>query len=173
MERQNKGGIKEVHPLQQHIEYSELINYLPHKDKMFLLSRVLQHDIYNHTITTEFDVKDSCIFYEEGLQGVPSWAGFEFLAQSISALTGVSNTIIGRRPLPGMILSVVDFKASVESFKKDTTIRMSIQEDFRDDDTHTYCYICSLFSPSTDKTPVVTSKITVMETEDIEKLFGK
>ena len=31
--------------IQQLIEHDELINYLPHKGKMFLLSRVTQHDV--------------------------------------------------------------------------------------------------------------------------------
>ena len=52
MTRQSKYGVfmKEI---QQFIEYDELINYLPHKGKMFLLSRVTQHDVNNHTITSE------------------------------------------------------------------------------------------------------------------------
>ena len=97
--------------IQQHIEYDELINYLPHKGKMFLLSRVTQHDILNHTITSEYDITENCIFYEPEFDGVPTWAGFEFMAQGISALTGITNTIKGRTPLPGFILSVMEFKS--------------------------------------------------------------
>ena len=51
--------------IQQFIEYDELINYLPHKGKMFLLSRVTQHDVNNHTITSEYDITENCIFYEK------------------------------------------------------------------------------------------------------------
>ena len=50
--------------IQQLIEHDELINYLPHKGKMFLLSRVTQHDVNNHTITSEYDITENCIFYE-------------------------------------------------------------------------------------------------------------
>ena len=49
--------------IQQLIEHDELINYLPHKGKMFLLSRVTQHDVNNHTITSEYDITENCIFY--------------------------------------------------------------------------------------------------------------
>jgi len=40
----------------QFIEHDELINYLPHKGKMFLLSRVTQHDVEKHTITSEYEI---------------------------------------------------------------------------------------------------------------------
>lgn len=158
--------------IQQKIEYDELINYLPHKGKMFLLSRVTQHDTTNHTITTEYDITDKCIFYEDEVNGVPSWAGFEFLAQSVSALTGITNTEKDRPPLPGFILSVMEFKADVGYLKNNTTIQMKAVEDFRDEDSHIYRYVCELFAKPGAEIPVVTAKISVMETEDTHALFG-
>lgn len=158
--------------IQQKIEYDELINYLPHKGKMFLLSRVIQHDSINHTITAEYDITDKCIFYEEAADGVPSWVGFEFLAQSISALTGITNTEMGNPPLPGFILSVMEFKADVGYLKNNTTIQMKAVEDFRDEESHVYRYVCELFAEPGAETPVVTAKISVMETEDTHALFG-
>lgn len=158
--------------IQQKIEYDELINYLPHKGKMFLLSRVIQHDSINHTITAEYDITDKCIFYEAAADGVPSWVGFEFLAQSISALTGITNTEMGNPPLPGFILSVMEFKADVGYLKNNTTIQMKAVEDFRDEESHVYRYVCELFAEPGAETPVVTAKISVMETEDTHALFG-
>ena len=155
----------------QFIDHDELINYLPHKGKMFLLTRVTQHDVEKHTITSEYDITENCIFYEPEFDGVPSWAGFEFMAQCISALTGITNKIKGRTPLPGMILSVVDFKASVGFLKKDTTCQMKIAEDYRDEETNTYRYLCSLYSNVGDAEPAATAKITVMETEDMNGMF--
>ena len=158
--------------IQQLIEHDELINYLPHKGKMFLLSRVTQHDVNNHTITSEYDITENCIFYEPEFDGVPSWAGFEFMAQCISALTGITNTIKGHKPLPGFILSVMEFKADVGYLKNNTTIQMKAVEDFRDEENHVYRYICELYANKNDEKPVVTTKVSVMETEDAEALFG-
>ena len=42
--------------LPQRIERDVLIDLLPHKGKMFLLSRVTQHDTEAHTITSEYDI---------------------------------------------------------------------------------------------------------------------
>ncbi len=159
--------------LPQFIDHDELINLLPHKGKMFLLSRTTAHDVNNHTITNEYDITEDCIFYEPEYDGVPTWAGFELMAQGISALTGITNKIKGREPLPGMILSVVDFKSSVGFLKNNTTCQMKIAEDYRDEETHTYRYVCELYAHVGDETPVTTAKITVMETEDMTGMFAE
>jgi len=158
--------------LPQHIEYDELIHLLPHKGKMFLLSRVTQHNVQTHTITSEYDITENCIFYEPEFDGVPTWAGFEFMAQGISALTGITNRIKGREPLPGFILSVMEFHASIGFLKNNTTIKMQIKEDYREEETHIYRYLCELYADKNDSAPCATAKITVMETEDIHALFG-
>lgn len=165
--------MSEVAPekMPQNIEYNELIELLPHKGKMFLLSRVTQHDVKEHTITSEYDITKDCIFYEEGADGVPTWAGFEFMAQGISALTGITNKELGRRPRPGFILSVSKFKSTVPYLKNNSTIMMKIAEDYRSD--MTYSYNCELYESKASTTPAVTSTITVMETEDIMSLFAE
>lgn len=160
-----------VKKLQQQIEFDELIDLLPHKGKMFLLSRVTQHDVDNHTITSEYDITKNCIFYEEEADGVPTWVGFEFMAQGISALTGITNKAKGRLPLPGFILSIGNFKANCAYLKNNTTIQMKIAEDYREEDAHIYSYNCCLYANVGDAEPVVSAKINVMETEDIHALF--
>jgi predicted hotdog family 3-hydroxylacyl-ACP dehydratase len=153
----------------QFIPHDELIQLLPHKGKMFLLSCVTAHNVAEHSITSEYNITPDCIFYEEELGGVPTWVGFEFMAQGISAITGITNKELGRKPRPGFILSVVDFKAVVPVLKNGNTIEMKIKEDYRSDDV--YRYNCALYAEKGDTTPVVTSKITVMETNDIMSLF--
>ena len=73
----------------------------------------------------------------------------------------------------GMILSIVDFKSSVGFLKNDTTCQMKIAEDFRDDETHTYRYVCSLYAQKEDSEPAATAKITVMETENMTGMFSQ
>lgn len=168
-----KAGLRdtEVEPqkLPQRIERNELIELLPHKGKMFLLSRVTSHNAAEHTITSEYDITSECIFYEAEADGVPTWVGFEFMAQGISALTGITNREIGRKPRPGFILSVREFKASVGYLLNNTTIMMKIKEDYRADKT--YSYNCALFASRDDSIPAATATITVMETDDIHSLF--
>ena len=48
---------------------------------------------------------------------------------------------------------------------------MKIAEDYRDEETHTYRYLCSIFEAVGDAEPAATAKITVMETEDMAGMF--
>lgn len=155
--------------LPQRIEHDDLIELLPHKGKMFLLSRVTSHNSLEHTIESEYDITPQCIFYEPQADGVPTWVGFEFMAQGISALTGITNKEMGLRPRPGFILSVREFKAATGYLKNNTTIVMRIKEDYRADKT--YSYNCALFASQSDSEPTATATITVMETDDIHSLF--
>ena len=159
--------------LSQRIEYDELINLLPHKGKMFLLSRVISYDIKSYSITTEYDIKKECIFYEPENDGVPCWVAFELMAQSISAMSGIAHHIRGDSPLPGVILSVVGFDSSVSYFKNNTTVRISVSQDFMDETTRVSRYICRLYTSPDDETPSVTANLSVMEVQNVSAFFAE
>lgn len=152
------------------LEKAELDQYMPHKEKMYLLSRVLDYDVENSKITTQCDVSKENIFFDEEEGGIPNWAGFELMAQSISALTGISNALRGRTPLPGMILSVSEFISSVDFYKEGETVTMRVEKDYYDAETNIFRYLCWIFK---DDEEIVSAKITVMEVEDIEVALKK
>lgn len=157
----------------QRIEKDQLLNCLPHRDEMFLLTRATRWDVVARTITCEYEITKDCIFYEEDSDGIPSWVGFELLAQTICALTGIEFTQKGLEPPPGMILSVSNFKAEKPYLNAGVTCVMDIKEDFCDKEAMTYCYDCNLYENTLSDAPVITAKITVMETEDMEAFFKK
>ena len=159
--------------LSQRIEHDELINLLPHKGKMFLLSRVISYDIKSYSITTEYDIKKECIFHEPENDGVPCWVAFELMAQSISAMSGIAHHIRGDSPLPGVILSVVGFDSSVSYFKNNTTVRISVSQDFMDEATRVSRYICRLYTSPDDETPSVTANLSVMEVQNVSAFFAE
>ena len=159
--------------LSQRIEHDELINLLPHKGKMFLLSRVISYDIKTYSITTEYDISKECIFYEPENDGVPCWVAFELMAQSISAMSGIAHHIRGDSPLPGVILSVVGFDSSVSYFKNNTTVRISVSQDFMDEATRVSRYICRLYTSPDDEAPSVTANLSVMEVQDASAFFAE
>ena len=98
---------------------SELV---PHKGKMFLLDRIRDYDLQKISVTTEIDITRDNLFYEEELGGVPVWVAFEYMAQSVSALSGIYGRSKGEKPKTGFILSVNGFKAEVPVFKKGETV---------------------------------------------------
>ena len=112
----------------------ELVSELvPHKGKMLLLDRVNNHDLNEITIETEVDISENCMFFKEDLQGVPSYVAFEYMAQSISALSGIYGRTLGQKPKEGFIMSVSNCKAEVPVFKAGDVVRVWVHQMMRVD----------------------------------------
>lgn len=152
------------------ISENEIADYLPHRGKMLLLSRITNYDMEKRIITGEYDITENCIFYEKEGDGIPSWVSFELMAQTVCALTGIAHKLFGRKVLPGMILSVTGFKTGREWLKAGETVRMTMTEDYRDDESALYNYIGELYVVGEDEKPAVTAKISAIEIESLEKL---
>ena len=95
------------------------------------------------------------------------------MAQSISAMSGIAHHIRGDSPLPGVILSVVGFDSSVSYFKNNTTVRISVSQDFMDEATRVSRYICRLYTTPDDETPAVTANLSVMEVQNASAFFAE
>jgi len=137
---------------------SELV---PHKGKMFLLDRIRDYDLNEKSITTEIDITRDNLFYEEELGGVPVWVAFEYMAQSVSALSGIYGRAKGEKPKTGFILSVNGFKADVPVFKQGKTVVVNVQEKIRVDQAVTFDGVAMVGNKV-----VVTAKINTVEVDD-------
>jgi len=110
------------------IEYDELISVIPHKGKMVLLSRILNFDLKERTIEAEYDITEECIFYDANISGVPAWAGFEFIAQTVSAITGIEDKLNNKPPRLGFILGLSQMKMDIPFFKKGNVVKIKTKE---------------------------------------------
>ncbi|WP_173379530.1 thioester dehydrase [Fibrobacter succinogenes] len=112
---------------------SEVGELVPHAGKMLLLDRVIRHDLNEVSIETEVDINESCMFYRDDRQGVPSYVAFEYMAQSISALSGVYGRTHGQKPREGFIMSVSNCKLLVPVFKAGDVVRIRVKQTMRVD----------------------------------------
>ena len=155
----------------QQIPAQELIQLVPHKGKMFLLSRITAHDILKNSVCAEYDVGRDCILYDEELGGIPVWAGFEIMAQSISALITIRQISFGQpdTPAPGVILSISGFEARTGSIRAGSTVIVTVAENYRADNV---CrYDCEMYEKG-DPEAIARTAITVMGIQDMESFFG-
>ncbi|MDR2096821.1 MAG: 3-hydroxylacyl-ACP dehydratase [Treponema sp.] len=120
------------------IEKDELASLVPHKGKMFMLSRLLEYSIEERTLTAEYDVSGDCLFYDEELDGLPAWAAFELMAQSICVLSGLRGREKGQGPKPGFILSVTGMEIMTPVLQAGSPVRINIKEDCRVDEVFTF-----------------------------------
>ncbi|MBQ3801023.1 MAG: 3-hydroxylacyl-ACP dehydratase [Treponema sp.] len=154
----------------QQVPAEQLGSLIPHRGKMVLLSRISSHDTERNRIVAEYDVTENCILYDEELKGVPAWAGFEMMAQSISALSTIRQLSSGGAgsPAPGVILSVSGFESSVASVAAGKTVELRVCEAYRDGSV---CrYDCEMYEKGAPG-PVATTAITVMGIEDMNSFF--
>jgi len=109
------------------IEKEELHTLIPHQGKMMLLSRVIEYDI-EHGIRAEYDITGDCLFYDPVLDGVPSWAAFECMAQAISVLSGLRSREKGERPKLGFILSIPSMRIEIPLLQPGSSVEVCVQE---------------------------------------------
>ena len=147
------------------IEKDELIKLLPHKGRMFLLDRAVDIDFENYSIKIQVDVTENSMFYDEALGGIPSYVAFEYMAQGISALSGLSNKRKGLPPKVGVILSVSDFKTFVPVLKAGATV--TIADYHQDVVDRVFSFSCNAY---VGDTLVASGKLTVMDIDDLSEL---
>jgi len=94
---------------------------------MFLLSRVIEYDLA-YGIRAEYDITEHCLFYDPAVDGVPSWAGFEIMAQAISVLSGIRDRERGEKPNMGFILSIQSVRMEIPLFKNGSTVEVRVKE---------------------------------------------
>jgi predicted hotdog family 3-hydroxylacyl-ACP dehydratase len=115
------------------IEKEEMMSLLPHRGKMLLLSRIGDYSMEERSLSAEYDITEDCIFYDPVLGGVPGWAGFECMAQAISALSGLTGRQKGEKAKIGFILSVSSMKIDTPLLKAGKKVQVRVREDSRVD----------------------------------------
>ncbi|MCL2011445.1 MAG: hypothetical protein FWG75_01465 [Cystobacterineae bacterium] len=148
------------------IDKEELATLIPHEGKMFLLSRIVSWEPQGHALVAEYDIEEDCLFFKEALKGLPAWAGFELMAQSTSALSGLKRRAAGEKPLFGFILSVSELVLHVPVLQG--TVRIEIEEDTVVDNVSSFQ--CSVFE---GQIKAVSAKLTIMESADFSAVINR
>ena len=110
------------------IEKEELETLIPHRGKMLLLSRVNEYNLKEGTLCAECHVSETCVLYDPLIGGVPAWAGFEFIAQAISAYSGIRNREMGIKSRMGFILSIPFMQIEIPVYKTGSRVEVKVVE---------------------------------------------
>jgi predicted hotdog family 3-hydroxylacyl-ACP dehydratase len=148
------------------IENEELLEFLPHREKMLLISRITEYDINIQFLRSEFDVSEKCMFYDPGLDGIPAFICFEFMAQSVSLLSGLTGKYNNRAAMIGFILSVSSLKIDQTLFRSGDKIEITVNEVQRLDNVSVF-QCNAVVAQNT----AVQAKLMVMDIDDINAFF--
>lgn len=136
---------------------------VPHKGRMLLLDRILSVDTEKRCLSSQVTIGQQDTFFDTDLGGVPTYVGFEYMAQSISALSAL--TARSQVPRPGVILSVSNLACHREVFREAELVTIQVEET---------CVVGDLFtfdcSAQVEGKTVVTCTLMVMETDSLETL---
>jgi predicted hotdog family 3-hydroxylacyl-ACP dehydratase len=133
---------------------------------MFLLSRVLDYDLEKQLLRAEYDVSNDCIFFDDAFGGVPAWVSFEFMAQSISALSGLTRKAAGNDPGLGVILKVSNMEILQPAIKIKALIEVECISQF----DSIFMFACSTYS---NDSLCATADLMVMSIDDVKILDRK
>lgn len=94
------------------VNYS-IAEVLPHAGRMLLLDELLEYG--EEHVVAGVTIRPDSVLCEPG-QGVPSWVGLEYMAQTVAAFSGVEEVAQGMKPRIGLLLGSRSYKASVPLF---------------------------------------------------------
>ena len=146
------------------IEHEELATLVPHKGKMFIIDRITEAQANDWTIESETKITPNFMFYDKNLDGVPNYACFEIIAQTVSALTGLYARENQLPPNMGFILSVSNLHFDFDSLAVDDVIRAKAVREATVDNV--YSFRAELF---VNGKMAGSGKLTVMEVESEPK----
>jgi len=138
---------------------------VPHRGKMLLLSKVLSFEESNNSLLASVDISHSSFFYDDKLNGVPVWVGFEYMAQAIAALNGKNDLAKGQEPGFGFILSVSNFIACTFCFKPNSTILIYVEKEFELDNM--VVFNCSIKQSEEE---LVKASISAVKIKDVSEV---
>jgi predicted hotdog family 3-hydroxylacyl-ACP dehydratase len=140
------------------LEGESLRNCVPHRGLMALLTRVVQYDFDRGTLASEVDVKESDLFFDHDRRGVPCWVGFEYMAQSIAALSGIKRRLsLDEEPRIGFIMGVRNFKSRSPVFASGRRLRVEVRQIFRDEDVVSFA--CCIKENGTEEASAIINAI--------------
>ncbi len=104
---------------------------IAHRDPMILISRLVSHD--ESTAFCEVDISDSSLFYQQSNNGVATYVGIEYMAQSIAAFAGAKALENGDAVNIGFLLGSRKYQTFYPVFQNNTTYQIYVEQLFQED----------------------------------------
>ncbi len=140
---------------------------IPHSPPMVLIDKILDFD--HNSLIAEINIKENCKFYDENIQGVPSWVGMEYMAQAIAAMAGIQAKKKNEQIKLGFLLGTRRYDIFHHVFKAGETYNIQIEQLYMDDSG-----LASFDCQISDKLKtLVKARLNVYETDDAQQIIDK
>ena len=96
----------------------QIKDLVPHSGEMSLLSRVVDHG--DEWLMAEIEISQESLFSDAN--GVPTWIGLEYMAQTIAAYAGLRERLAGKSPKIGFLLGTRKYSVNTDYFLPGDTL---------------------------------------------------
>ena len=140
---------------------------LPHEAPMILLDSLVSFE--DESGTCSHKITESSLLYNEKLQGVPSYVGIEYMAQSIAAYANANEIKQGRSVEIGFLVSTRKYKCDHSVFTQGMNLIINVIQLYRDE-SGLSAFDCSI---SVDNNQIATARINVFQPNDPAKFLAE
>lgn len=133
---------------------------LPHDHPMILLDSLATFDDDSATCCNL--ITEQSLLFDATLQGVPSYVGIEYMAQSIAAYAN-ANELVNNRPVEiGFLVSTRKYKCDYAVFKLGMALQITVKLLYKDE-SGLSAFDCAIFI---DNKEVATARVNVFQPEN-------
>lgn len=121
------------------IEHEELQTLLPHRGKMFIVGRISEANLEAWSVESETKITEDFMFYDKEACGVPNYACFEIIAQTVASLSGLYSRENGLKPRMGFVLSVSNLKFDFDKINAGQTVKIKAFRETEMESVSSFC----------------------------------
>jgi len=145
--------------MMQHFEIDQVV---PHEQPMSLLGKVEDYD--DTSATCSLDIHPNQPFFDIQQNGVPSYVGIEYMAQTIAAYSGIQSRLVGESPQLGFLLGSRKYNPKVHIFNDGEKLLVKAEKIVQED-SGLCVFDCTI---SIDGEVVANSKVNAFQPNDVE-----
>jgi len=103
-----------------------VMQVIPHREKMVLIDSLDNYDVDSATCLVKITAEN--LFYDNTKQGVPSYIGCEYMAQSIAAFSGAHDLDNGKPVGIGFLLGSRKYQSNQPYFSLNSVLKIIVNQ---------------------------------------------
>ena len=140
---------------------------LPHAHPMILLDELV--DFGDESANCRHVITDKSAFFDAQLNGVPSYVGIEYMAQSIAAYANANELINNRAVAIGFLVSTRKYRCEYAIFAQGMVLTIGVQKLYKDE-SGLSAFDCTI---TIEEQEVAKARINVFQPENPEEFLAE
>jgi predicted hotdog family 3-hydroxylacyl-ACP dehydratase len=140
---------------------------LPHDHPMILLDKL--DEFCDDKAQCSHLITEQSVFFDPLLQGVPSYVGIEYMAQSIAAYANANELVQNRAVEIGFLVSTRKYKCDYSVFELNMDLQITVEKLYKDE-SGLSAFDCAIF---TNEKQIATARLNVFQPKDPSKFLAE